>query len=371
MSMDLSSRISAYLSSMDAAIEGQGGHDATFKVAATLVKGFDLSPEDALPFMEQYNARCVPPWSPSELQHKLRSAATSPDQKPRGYLLNGEKKRTEEPGVAREPMAKREKPKFDMAKLNLFANGCGDHVDRAWLAERSPLRVEWGNRPGLAVDVLGFLFRPEDLVLCFKRQWSQGDFGVWRNGGLRLGREKGVKAVRSELPTESNAGMLLMAAPVDGQWRIKPGQYEKDGRPKWTRRSASCVTRFPYMVLESDGAPMDLWLRALVQMELRIAAVFSSGGKSVHSLVRVDARSKSDFDACGQVLASVLTGIGADPQALKGLPMSRVPGVKRIETGGIQELWYLDPDPPWRRIVDLKRVRSVEAGHELTKTGGG
>lgn len=370
--MDLPTRIRTYVSRMDPAIAGSGGHDATFKVAVALVKGFGLSPEEALPFLEDYNGRCEPQWSPGELRHKLRSAVSAPDAKPRGYLLNGEKKPLEEPGVAPEPQPKKEKPKFDLAKLKLFANGCREPIDRVWLAERSPLRVEWGNRPGLALDVLSFLFRPEDLVLLFKRQWSQGDFGVWRNTGLRLGRERNIRAVRSEIPTESNAGMLLMACPVDGQWRIKPGQYEKDGKPKWTRRSASCVTRFPYLVLESDGAPEDLWLRALVQMELRIAAIFSSGGKSVHALIRVDARSKAEFDACGQVVAAVLTGIGADPMALKGLPMSRVPGIKRIETGRVQELWYLDPDPSWRRLLDLKRVRTVEPGHhDLTKTGGG
>jgi hypothetical protein len=273
--------------------------------------------------------------------------------------------------VAREPQRKAEKPVYDVAKLRLFANGCREVIDRTWLAERSPVRVEWGARPGLAQDVLSFLFAPEDLVLLFKRRWSQGDFAVWRGEGYRLGKDPGVKAVRSDLPTESNDGLLLMAAPVTGKWQVKAGQTEKDGRPKWTRRSASCVTHYPYLVLESDTAPLDLWLRALVQMELRIAAVFSSGGKSVHSLVRIDAKSKAEFDDCGRLVASVLKGIGADDQALKGLPMSRVPGIKRLEKGGIQELWYLDPDPRWHRLMDGRRLRSVEEGTILTKTGGG
>jgi len=369
--MDLLSRARSYLSRLDGAQSGAGGHDTTFKAAAALVKGFDLSPEDAMPLMEDYNARCSPPWSLAELRHKLVSASSAADTKPRGYLLNGEKRKAEAAGVAREPRKVVAPARYDVAKLNLFANGCRDRIDKVWLAERSPLRVEWGNRPGLAADVLSFLFEREDLVLLFKRRWSQGDFGVWRAGGLRLGRERGVKAVRSEVPTESNAGMLLMAAPVDGSWRIVPGQLDKDGRPKWSRRNSACVTRFPYLVLESDSAPLDLWLRALALLELRIAAVFSSGGKSVHALVRVDARSKSEFDDCGRLVASVLECIGADPQALKGLPMSRVPGVKRLESGGIQELWYLDPDPQWRRMMDLRKVRTVEAGNVITRTGGG
>jgi hypothetical protein len=371
--MDLITRARAYISRMDPAISGAGGHDATFKVAVSLVKGFDLAPEQALGLMEEWNATCAPPWSTSELMHKLRSASSSADQKPRGYLLkDGPKRKPEEDGVAPSPARERVKPVYDESKLRIFANGCRQVIDREWLAERSPLRVEWGNRQGLALDVLSFLYRPEDLVVMFKRRWSQGDFGVYNGRGWRLGRERGIKAVRSEIPTESNAGMLLMACPVDGQWRIVPGKYGKDGQASWSRRNGACVTRFPYMVLESDTAPVDLWLRALSLLELRVAAIFSSGGKSVHTLVRVDALSKAEFDSCVRLVASVLESMGADAQALKGLPMSRVPGVLRGETGRVQELWYLDPDPKWGRLVERRPLRSVrEQGHIITKTGGG
>lgn len=357
---------------MDAAVEGAGGHDATFKVAVALVKGFGLEPEEAMGVMEEYNSRCMPPWSMSEIRHKLNSARSSADQKPRGYLLQGKRPDRVEDGVAPAPRAEVKKPRYDEAKLVSFANGCRQNIDRVWLAERSPLRVEWGNRAGLAQDVLSFLFRPEELVLLFKRQWSQGDYGVWRNEGWALSKDRDVRAVRSQIPTESNAGMLLMACPVDGKWRIVSGAQSKDGKPKWSRRNGSCVTRFPYLVLESDTAPLDLWLRALSLLELRVAAIFSSGGKSVHTLVRIDANSKVEFDDCARLVAGVLSALGADPQALKGLPMSRVPGVKRIETAGIQELWYLDPDPGWSRLIDRRRLRSVEdVGSVLTKTGGG
>jgi hypothetical protein len=289
----------------------------------------------------------------------VRSAGSAPDRKPRGYLLGDGPRQVRDDGVKPEPRAEVKKPRYDEGKLRLFANGCREVVDRDWLAERSPVRVEWGHRPGLALDVLSFLYERRDLVLLFKRKWSQGDFGVYNGQGFRLGREREVRAVRSEIPDSSNAGMLLMAAPVDGVWRIVSGQVEKDGRPKWSRRNAACVTRFPYLVLESDTAPVDLWLRALVQLELRVAAVFHSGGKSVHALIRVDARSKSEFDDCARLVGQVLGCLGADVQALKGLPMSRVPGVLRVETGKPQELWYLNPDAAWGRLMDGRRMRSM------------
>lgn len=58
------------------AIEGQRGDEATFVVAARLVREMALSPEAALAIMwEHYNPRCVPPWSYDELQGKIENAA--------------------------------------------------------------------------------------------------------------------------------------------------------------------------------------------------------------------------------------------------------------------------------------------------------
>lgn len=79
-------RASAYLAKMPAALSGQGAHSAIFDVAVALVKGFGLSSEEALPLLLQWNQHCLPPWSESELRHKLRSAATT-DTRPDGYLL--------------------------------------------------------------------------------------------------------------------------------------------------------------------------------------------------------------------------------------------------------------------------------------------
>jgi len=83
----LSERIRAYLAKADPAISGQDGHGTTFRVACTLVWGFGLDPDRALPFLNEYNGRCQPPWDAKQLQHKLDDALTASHEKPRGYLL--------------------------------------------------------------------------------------------------------------------------------------------------------------------------------------------------------------------------------------------------------------------------------------------
>src|SRR5262249_36868320 len=60
-------RARAYVAKVDPAISGQHGHDQTYYVAALLTRDFDLSEADALLIMEEFNARCQPPWTHEEL----------------------------------------------------------------------------------------------------------------------------------------------------------------------------------------------------------------------------------------------------------------------------------------------------------------
>lgn len=77
-------RIRQYLSRVAIAVSGSNGHDRTFYMAGRLVRGFDLTPEQALPFAMEWNSRCQPPWSESEILRKLREADRQPG--PRGFL---------------------------------------------------------------------------------------------------------------------------------------------------------------------------------------------------------------------------------------------------------------------------------------------
>lgn len=92
MKISLQTRIERYVEAYPAAISGQSGHTATFKLAIALIQGFGLSEQAALPYLQRYNLRCQPPWNEHELRHKLRGAANlqpkpGRSMKPRGYLL--------------------------------------------------------------------------------------------------------------------------------------------------------------------------------------------------------------------------------------------------------------------------------------------
>ena len=84
----LVTRASAYVAAMPPAISGNHGQDATFAVAVALMHGFALPRAQAWPVLLEFNARCEPPWSKKDLEHKLDDAAkVMRHSKPRGYLL--------------------------------------------------------------------------------------------------------------------------------------------------------------------------------------------------------------------------------------------------------------------------------------------
>lgn len=70
-------RARRYIEKMRPGVSGDGGHQATFKAALAAVKGFGLDRAQALEVMREYNARCVPPWTDDELEHKVDSALAS------------------------------------------------------------------------------------------------------------------------------------------------------------------------------------------------------------------------------------------------------------------------------------------------------
>jgi P4 family phage/plasmid primase-like protien len=78
-------RARLYLDKVPPAVSGQGGHNQTFRAACVLVQGFNLSAEEAMPLLKEWNESCQPPWAGKELLHKLRSAEKQPGE--RGRLL--------------------------------------------------------------------------------------------------------------------------------------------------------------------------------------------------------------------------------------------------------------------------------------------
>ena len=72
-----------YLEAEPPCVSGDGGHAHLWNVARRLVRTYQLPEETALGLLqESYNATCEPPWSETELRHKLHEAATKAQDLP-------------------------------------------------------------------------------------------------------------------------------------------------------------------------------------------------------------------------------------------------------------------------------------------------
>jgi len=244
---------------------------------------------------------------------------------------------------ARHPVIPKPKPEFAPAKLASIAAKLPG-VDAAWLAARSPLRPDT-RTPAL---FLAALYHPGEKVLVFD---------VFESQGQTLWTCKEPPCDTRELDSFSIGkprGVWFLTNPVDGEFR-------ENDRGEQSRRSWQNVTSWRYLVLESDKADPAHWLGALAQMPLRMAAIYTSGWKSIHALVRLDAPSKAHWDALRDGMKSTLVILGADHKALSAVRLSRLPCCERVEKGAMQTLLYLNPHPTRTPICDLPVLDDPEA----------
>jgi hypothetical protein len=128
--------------------------------------------------------------------------------------------------------------------------------------------------------------------------------------------------------------------PVDGELAL--GGHESE------HTAANVTTSWRYLLLEFESAESFDWLAALVQMPLPIAAIYTGGGRSIHTLLRVDAKSKRQWDAVASDLKPALVVLGANPKAFSSaVQLSRLPCCECSGTTGGPRLLYLNsaPDP--------------------------
>lgn len=91
------------------------------------------------------------------------------------------------------------------------------------------------------------------------------------------------------------------------------------------------VTEYRYALVESDTVSREMQLSIIKALELPCAAIVDSGGKSIHAIVRVDARDHSEYRDRVERLYQVCRKNGLDVDAQNKNPsrLSRMPGAVR------------------------------------------
>ena len=198
-------------------------------------------------------------------------------------------------------------------------------VDKNWIEESDvhiPKSYPLEQRKQDIVTYLTTLFEPEEyvgyVVNTFalpdgKQSPTMGNYS--RTVQQILDGINGTTQLENVFGTfNKEMGAWIRFNPIDGKG-VKNGN----------------VTAFRYMLLESDNMSLGKQKAILEQLELPIAAMVFSGGKSIHAIVKVDAYSYEEYRKRVDFIYSIAQKNGFKPDKKNRNPsrLSRMPGVMR------------------------------------------
>ena len=197
-------------------------------------------------------------------------------------------------------------------------------IDRAWIESRKiPLPVVW-NPVQQLITYLETLFDSSEYVrYVVKSYLKDGEKYVPKDAG-NYDRTAGQLI---EALTHCNGDMGAVIGDYDpegGAWiQFNP----MDGKGTMDKN----VTDYRYSLVESDDVDLETQYAILHELELPIAALVYSGGKSIHAIVRVDAMDLTEYRKKVDYLYDVCkkNGLKIDPQNRNPSRLSRMPGIIR------------------------------------------
>lgn len=282
-------RAALWISKVPPAISGSGGHNQTYTAAVGLVHGFGLAQGDALNLLSAWNSTCLPPWTESELRHKLADAATKPHDKPAGHLLH--------------------------------ASSSLPHGDLTRVKFSKPTSSPPPPPPGTPIPtdsefkrfLTAAFAQGETVCIC-----EQVEEGRPATSGSFLPVEEWIRRFDSPdsllLKTDREAGVFV---------RINPF------RPNLYSGSDNDVAAYRHVLVEFDDKPKAEQEKLLRDSGLPISVLIDSGGKSIHGWVRVDAADRKEWDARRDEIYRAIPGV--DPKNKNPSRFSRLPGAWRGE----------------------------------------
>lgn len=213
-------------------------------------------------------------------------------------------------------------------------------INKSWL-EGKELRVpdEWEPAKQL-VKYIETLFEVSENVGYVVKSWEKD--------GKYIPADKGAY--------DRTAGQLIEAlSKCGGDIGSVLGDYDENGGA-WIRfnpldgngvKNAN-VTDFRYALVESDTMDIEKQNAIIRELELPVACLVHSGGKSLHAIVRIDASNYEEYRKRVDYLYNVCqkNGLKTDNQNRNPSRLSRMPGVMRngkkqylIDTNIGKESW--------------------------------
>ena len=199
----------------------------------------------------------------------------------------------------------------------------GRIIDPGWVESKDIHEPSKWDPAREVTRYLEALFEPSETVGYVVKSWKneKGKYvpknaGAWKTAGElieKLSKCKGdIGAVFDDYDPE--AGAWVRFNPLDGQGA----------------KNAN-VTEYRYALVESDTIEIEKQNALLRELELPIAVLVHSGGKSLHAIVRIDAPDYTEYRKRVDFLYSICkkNGLVIDTQNRNPSRLSRLPGCVR------------------------------------------
>lgn len=195
-------------------------------------------------------------------------------------------------------------------------------IDRSWLESKEVQAPQSWDPADQLIRYIETLFEAAETVGYVTESWqkeekflpTKGDYS--RTAGQlveALSKCKGdIGAVLGDY--NPDAGAWIRFNPLDGK-----GVKNEN------------VTDYRYALVESDTMPIEQQNAIIRELELPVACLVHSGGKSIHAIVRIEASSYDEYRKRVDYLYDVLkkNGLPVDTQNKNPSRLSRMPGVMR------------------------------------------
>lgn len=211
-----------------------------------------------------------------------------------------------------------------------------------------------------AVALLEALYKPDEYVNIVCKFTTAEKNGKVKANPIGAGANKTVQEWMDYIEIngipQSDAGAWMRPNPVKQTGSGHAGAITNDD-----------ITAFRFLLLESDELDTDQQLAVYAKLKIPIAAIISSGGKSCHAWLRLDATGAEDYAAKTARIYAALDQFGFDKANKNPSRLSRLPGAVRKIGGtgdGIQSLISIRPD-----VVGITedQIARLEASVKLPK----
>ena len=195
-------------------------------------------------------------------------------------------------------------------------------IDEAWVESREFAIPEKWDPAAQLITYLDTLFEADENVGYVTESW-----------------EKDGKILPSKGCWDRTAGQLIEElskcggdiGAVIGDCNEKAGAWIRFNPLDGKGVKNSNVTEFRYALVESDTIEPERQKALIEELELPVACLVYSGGKSLHAIVKIDAYNQTDYRSKVDYLYKVCekNGLSVDKQNKNPSRLSRMPGVIR------------------------------------------